>query len=87
MHELTIRISRAFCRGVFPQLNGDLEADTALAVVLARNSMVSWRQIPRWPVTVPRQGLGSGRLQKPAYFFRLSGAASGGEALGFCRSP
>ncbi|MCL1853576.1 MAG: hypothetical protein FWF88_11210, partial [Peptococcaceae bacterium] len=62
MHELTIRISRAFCRGVFPQLNGD------------------WRQIPRWPVTVPRQGLGSGRLQKPAYFFRLSGAASGGEA-------
>ncbi|MCL1851722.1 MAG: hypothetical protein FWF88_01625 [Peptococcaceae bacterium] len=47
MHELTIRISRAFCRGVFPQLNGELEADTA-------NS---------WPVTVPRQGLGSGRLQ------------------------
>ncbi|MCL1853156.1 MAG: hypothetical protein FWF88_09025 [Peptococcaceae bacterium] len=31
MHELTIRISRAFCRGVFPQLNGELEADTALA--------------------------------------------------------
>ncbi|MCL1852928.1 MAG: hypothetical protein FWF88_07835 [Peptococcaceae bacterium] len=31
MHELTIRISRAFCRDVFPQLNGELEADTALA--------------------------------------------------------
>ncbi|MCL1852679.1 MAG: hypothetical protein FWF88_06555, partial [Peptococcaceae bacterium] len=31
MHELTIRISRAFCRGVFPQLNGELETDTALA--------------------------------------------------------
>ena|GEM_PF-6502160 len=28
--------------------------------MFSRNSMVSWRQIPRWPVTVPRQGLGSG---------------------------
>ncbi|MCL1853825.1 MAG: hypothetical protein FWF88_12525 [Peptococcaceae bacterium] len=44
MHELTIRICRAFCRGVFPQLNGDLEADTALA----SNSATSGeRQTPK----------------------------------------
>ncbi|MDR2736259.1 MAG: hypothetical protein LBB49_01710, partial [Gracilibacteraceae bacterium] len=59
MHELTIRISRAFCRGVFPQLNGELEADTVLAsnngeleadTALASNSATSGvgeRQTPK----------------------------------------
>ncbi|MCL1851547.1 MAG: hypothetical protein FWF88_00740, partial [Peptococcaceae bacterium] len=45
MHELTIRISRAFCCGVFPQLNGELEADTALASNSA-TSGVGERQTP-----------------------------------------
>ncbi|MDR2736177.1 MAG: hypothetical protein LBB49_01265 [Gracilibacteraceae bacterium] len=46
MHELTIRISRAFCRGVFPQLNGELEADIALASNSA-TSGVGERQTPK----------------------------------------
>ncbi|MCL1853293.1 MAG: hypothetical protein FWF88_09745 [Peptococcaceae bacterium] len=46
MHELTIRISRAFCRGVFPQLNGELKADTALASNSA-TSGVGERQTPK----------------------------------------
>ncbi|MCL1853718.1 MAG: hypothetical protein FWF88_11925, partial [Peptococcaceae bacterium] len=70
MHELTIRISRTFCHGVFPQLNGELEAYTALASNSA-TSGVGERQTPKARV----------------FFIRLSGAASGGEALGFCRSP